>query len=276
MGHLDLAEHSLNSIDGRLVSLLAQPATQPFLTVCFVLTSSPCGYAAAGKDGINTKTGNKGVGGVSGIGLCGEEQLQRVAGDDLGGFKRREAVHHHDRERAQHVPLQHAHVHSDVGQIAGRTGHRGTPVAARNPPRGHVSDSLLFARTIHIETGGGYSQLLSHVQVGNHSELNGHLFVDATGAHGRNIEVGEGREGLVHLRLEEVAEGPAIHERLAGRVLGRVVVDYPVVKTVHLLQLFDQDRQVGNAHTFGSNALLSDATDVFNNDVGVSQKTTIV
>ena len=87
--------------------------------------------------------------------------------------------------------------------------------------------------------------------------------------------MGEGRDGFVHLRLEEVAEGPAIHERLAGWVLGRVVVDHSVVKTIHLLQLFDQDGQVGGAHTCGSNALLSDTTDVFNNDVGVRHKTAV-
>ena len=34
--------------------------------------------------------------------------------------------------------------------------------------------------------------------------------------------MGEGREGLVSLRLEEVAEGSAIDERHAGWVLGRV------------------------------------------------------
>ena len=174
------------------------------------------------------------------------------------------------------MPPQHAHVRSDVGQIARCSAHRRTPVPARNPPRGHVGNGLLLPGTVRIEPGGGHSQLLSHVQVGNNSELNCHLLVDGTGVHGRDIEVGEGRERLVYLGLEELAERLAVDEWLAGRVLGRVVVDHLVLRTVHLLELFNQGAQVGNAHSSWSNALLSDTPDVLNDDVGVGQEPTIV
>ena len=36
--------------------------------------------------------------------------------------------------------------------------------------------------------------------------------------------MGEGREDIVYIRLEEVAEGSAIDERRAGWVLGRVAI----------------------------------------------------
>ena len=87
--------------------------------------------------------------------------------------------------------------------------------------------------------------------------------------------MGERREGLVHLRLEELAESPAVYEMLAGRVLGRVVVDHLVVRTVNLLELLEQDGQGFESNSFATEALFSDGADVSHHDVRIGEKLSI-
>ena len=118
-------------------------------------------------------------------------------------------------------------------------------------------------------------QLLDGGLVSDQPKLKGHIRIDGDRLHGRQVQGGEGHEGFEYLRLEEVAEGPAIHERLAGWVLGRVVVNHSVVRTVHLLQLFEQDGQVGESNSCGTEALLSDGADVSHHDVRIGEKLSV-
>ena len=79
----------------------------------------------------------------------------------------------------------------------------------------------------------------------------------------------------MHLGLEELAERLAVDEWLAGRVLGRVVVNHLVVRTVHLLELFDQDGEIVSSNSPCAEGLLSNGADVSQHNVRIGEKLSI-
>ena len=150
----------------------------------------------------------------------------------------REAVLAHCRLGILQVLKPHLDVGADLRQVFGGTAAGGVFVAAGDLPFHHVGDGFLLPGA--VGAGEPVLQLLRIVWARHQTKLDRHVHVNGVDLDRRDVYGREYGQLFTQLRLEELAERLAVDEWLAGRVLGRVVVDHLVLRTVHLLELFYQ------------------------------------